>query len=71
MGRVAGQHKRRVLEEVLPAEVGASTVRILAGDKVSLELTPYGLGKARITFRHKDERPPPCGQRRAPAYARR
>ncbi len=27
-------------------------IRILAGDKVSLELSPYDLGKGRITFRH-------------------
>jgi translation initiation factor IF-1 len=31
-------------------------IRILAGDKVSIELTPYDLDKGRITFRHKDER---------------
>ena len=31
-------------------------IRILAGDKVSIELTPYDLSKGRITFRHKDER---------------
>lgn len=28
-------------------------IRILAGDKVSLELSPYDLSKGRITFRHK------------------
>ncbi len=33
-------------------------IRILAGDKVDLEMSPYDLSKARITFRHKDERPP-------------
>lgn len=27
-------------------------IRILAGDKVSLELSPYDLTKGRITFRH-------------------
>jgi translation initiation factor IF-1 len=32
-------------------------IRILAGDKVSVELSPYDLTKARISFRHKDERP--------------
>jgi len=32
-------------------------IRILAGDKVSLEMSPYDLSKARISFRHKDERP--------------
>jgi translation initiation factor IF-1 len=27
-------------------------IRILAGDKVSLEMSPYDLTKGRITFRH-------------------
>ena len=31
-------------------------IRILAGDKVTLELSPYDLTKGRINFRHKDER---------------
>ena len=46
-------------------------IRILAGDKVSLEMTPYDLSKGRITFRHKDERPSPAIQRRPPTYGRR
>ena len=43
-------------------------IRILAGDKVSLELSPYDLGKGRITFRHLDPRPNgmPAPQRRRP-----
>ena len=45
-------------------------IRILAGDKVSIELTPYDLSKGRITFRHKDERPPTAA-RRPPTYGRR
>ena len=45
-------------------------IRILAGDKVSIELTPYDLTKGRITFRHKDEKAPPAFNRR-PAYGRR
>ena len=42
-------------------------IRILAGDKVSLELSPYDLSKGRITFRHIEGRGPsvPSGQRRA------
>jgi len=32
-------------------------IRILAGDKVSLELSPYDLSKGRITFRHIEGRP--------------
>jgi translation initiation factor IF-1 len=46
-------------------------IRILAGDKVSIELTPYDLSKGRITFRHKDERPGPTAPRRPPVYGRR
>lgn len=33
-------------------------IRILAGDRVSLELSPYDLGKGRITFRHLETRSP-------------
>lgn len=32
-------------------------IRILAGDRVTLEMSPYDLTKGRINFRHKDERP--------------
>jgi len=32
-------------------------IRILAGDNVSLELSPYDLTKGRITFRHLDRAP--------------
>jgi translation initiation factor IF-1 len=33
-------------------------IRIIAGDKVSLELSPYDLSKGRITFRHIETRGP-------------
>ena len=33
-------------------------IRILAGDPVSLELSPYDLTKGRITFRHIERRGP-------------
>lgn len=40
-------------------------IRILAGDKVTLELSPYDLSKGRITFRHIEKRgPAPVGQQR-------
>ena len=45
-------------------------IRILAGDRVSLELSPYDLSKARITHRHKDERAAPVAHRR-PVYRKR
>ena len=31
-------------------------IRILAGDKVTLELSPYDLSTGRITFRHIEQR---------------
>jgi len=34
-------------------------IRIIAGDSVSLELSPYDLTKGRITFRHLERRGPP------------
>ena len=36
-------------------------IRILAGDKVSLEMSPYDLSKGRITFRHIEGRGAPSG----------
>lgn len=33
-------------------------IRIIAGDKVTLELSPYDFNKARITFRHIERRGP-------------
>ena len=33
-------------------------IRILAGDKVSLEMSPYDLTKGRITYRHIENRGP-------------
>ena len=33
-------------------------IKIIAGDKVSLELSPYDLSKGRITFRHIEGRGP-------------
>jgi translation initiation factor IF-1 len=40
-------------------------IRILAGDQVSLELSPYDLSKGRITFRHIE------GRTHTPAARRR
>lgn len=40
-------------------------IRIIAGDKVSLELSPYDMSKGRITFRHIENRgAAPAPQRR-------
>ena len=40
-------------------------IRVLAGDKVSLEMSPYDLDKGRLTFRHIEQRSgSPAPQRR-------
>lgn len=39
-------------------------IRILAGDRVRLELSVYDLTKGRINFRHKDERGPASAPQR-------
>ena len=39
-------------------------IRILVGDKVSLELSPYDMSKGRINFRHLENRTPAPIQRR-------
>jgi translation initiation factor IF-1 len=42
-------------------------IRVLVGDMVTLELSPYDLNRGRITYRHKKESsspPPRPGQRR-------
>jgi len=41
-------------------------IRVLAGDKVSLELSPYDLSKGRITFRHLEPRGPGAPSPRPP-----
>jgi translation initiation factor IF-1 len=39
-------------------------IRILAGDKVSLELSPYDLSKGRITFRYIESKGPVAPRQR-------
>ena len=34
-------------------------IRITAGDRVSVEISPYDLTKARINFRHREDRSAP------------
>ncbi|HEX2884915.1 translation initiation factor IF-1 [Vineibacter terrae] len=37
-------------------------IRTLAGDRVTVEMSPYDLDKGRLIFRHKDERSAPMGR---------
>ena len=51
-------------------KVRKNRIRILAGDRVTMEISPYDLTRGRISFRHKDENPAPAAQRR-PMYKKR
>jgi translation initiation factor IF-1 len=37
-------------------------IKTLAGDRVTVEVSPYDLEKGRLIFRHKDERPAALGR---------
>jgi translation initiation factor IF-1 len=42
-------------------------IKTLAGDRVTVEMSPYDLEKGRLIFRHKDDRGGSAPARRAPA----
>jgi translation initiation factor IF-1 len=46
----------RVVLAHISGKMRVNHIRILQGDKVTLELTPYDLTKGRIIFRHKEDR---------------
>ena len=41
-------------------------IRIIAGDRVNLEMSPYDVTRGRINFRHLDSAPPTGARRRFP-----
>ncbi len=45
-------------------------IRTLAGDRVTIEMTPYDLDKGRVIFRYKDQRAVPSAPARRPQYRR-
>jgi translation initiation factor IF-1 len=51
-------------------KVRKNRIRILAGDRVTMEISPYDLTRGRISFRHKDENPVQMAKRR-PMYKKR
>ena len=52
MFRVKLENDHEVLAHI-SGKMRQFNIRILAGDKVTLEMTPYDLTKGRITYRHK------------------
>ncbi len=47
--------KGKVINAHISGKIRINFIRILPGDKVTLELSPYDLEKGRITFRHKEQ----------------
>jgi translation initiation factor IF-1 len=56
MFRVALPNGHEVLAHI-SGKMRKHFIRISVGDKVNVEMSPYDLGKARITFRHSEHRP--------------
>ena len=52
-------------------KVRKNRIRILAGDRVTMEISPYDLTRGRISFRHKGDAPAPSPQQRRPNFRRR
>jgi translation initiation factor IF-1 len=46
-------------------------IRIIAGDRVTLEISPYDVTRGRINFRHLDAKPAAMGQRRKFPYRKK
>ena len=42
-----------VIHATVSGKIRMNYIRILAGDKVTVELSPYDLNNGRIVFRHK------------------
>jgi translation initiation factor IF-1 len=54
----------------MAGRVKKNRIRILAGDRVTIEMTPYDLSKGRINFRHRDERAAPASAPRRQTWRR-
>ena len=46
-----------IIEAHISGKMRKHYIRILTGDKVTVQLTPYDLSKGRIIFRNKDSKP--------------
>ena len=54
MFRIELENGHRVLAHI-SGKMRKFFIKIAAGDKVTLEISPYDLTKGRITYRHKNE----------------
>ena len=52
MFRVVLENEHEILAHT-SGRMRKNRIRVLVGDRVTVEMTPYDLSKGRITFRHK------------------
>ena len=52
-GMFAVESDGRIILATLAGKLRMNRIRVLVGDQVTLELSPYDLTKGRITFRHR------------------
>lgn len=50
---IGEQYKGHIILAHISGKVRMNYIRILPGDIVTVEITPYDLAKGRITYRHK------------------
>ena len=55
MFRVELPNKHRILAHI-SGKMRLNFIRLMPGDKVTVEMSPYDLSKGRITFRQRQER---------------
>lgn len=51
--KVQVNDSEHIVMATISGRMRKNRIRILMGDRVSLEMSPYDLSKGRITFRHK------------------
>ena len=66
MFRVELANGHRILAHI-SGKMRLHFIRILPGDKVMVEMSPYDLTKGRITFRHKTDTPKPKPSNESPS----
>ncbi|MFA7343799.1 MAG: translation initiation factor IF-1 [Terrimicrobiaceae bacterium] len=63
MFRIELENGHRILAHI-SGKMRLHFIRILPGDRVMVEMSPYDLSKGRITYRHKNESSSPTNYRR-------
>lgn len=52
--KLAGDQEDIRVTATISGKIRMNNIRILPGDRVKLELSPYDIGKGRITYRYRE-----------------